>query len=143
MTDSFEDLHKRLLAAQQQLYFKKHLKGYSVEEQEVIMSQFILLENSVKKQIDDQLNNKVIIITIDEVHEQAKKMVLQRMLETFGLNMTIVNVYPYPWPTCPTGYQCKYLKVGDVPGNVIGMEYTKSVFVRNLHVFDGRRLFNI
>ena len=64
MTDSFEDLHKQLVAAQQQLYVKRQLKQYDANEQETIISQIKLLEKNITKQINDQLNKKVIVINI-------------------------------------------------------------------------------
>ena len=141
MTDSFEDLHKQLVAAQQQLYVKRQLKQYDANEQETIISQIKLLEKNITKQINDQLNKKVIVINIHGFHEQAKKMVLQRIIETFGYDMAIVDLSPFSWPSCRTGYQYKRLKIGDIPGDMIGIEYLRDMFRTHYGVFDGKVLF--
>lgn len=150
MTDSFEDLHKQLLAAQQQIYVKKQLEKYSADEQETIMTHITQLELSVKQQITHQLKKKVIVISIAEVHKEAKRIVLQHIIATFGSNMTIVNISPI----CCNGYippvyqghhpnSQKYytLEIGDIPGDMIAIEYVRELFVKDSGIIDGAKIF--
>jgi len=136
MTDSLEDLYKRLLAAQQELYLKTLECRDNIQEK--IKHEVETLEKDIIEQINTQLNKEVIIINIDlKFSWKAARITLRRIIEKFGSTMTIVNLTP-----CPIGYQYKRLKIGDTPGNIIAIEYLGTHFTNNdKGIIDGKVLF--